>query len=173
MGIPCYLRDTKKMLLSAFSMLENTMWHLHELYCKLWIYTQLHPNSNLQNDIILKQPSNFLRHFFSKIKKTKCQVLTCTCTCIFPLMIFNFPSPNNDFCWTHVVRISLDDLYFDVSSDCGGWTEHRHPPTNPRVSRNMTTQAHLVFTFSDFYLNIVKLVSWEKSSFNFFLKEEY
>ena len=77
-------------------------------------------------------------------------------------MISNFPSPNNDFCWTQVVRISLDDLYLDVSSYSGGWTEHRHPPTNPRVSRYMATQAHLVFTFSDFDINIVKLVSWKK-----------
>ena len=68
MGVPCYISDTKKMLLSAFSMLEYTMWHFHESYCKLWIYTKLHPNSNLQFDIILKQPSTFV-HFFFKNKK--------------------------------------------------------------------------------------------------------
>ena len=74
-------------------------------------------------------------------------------------MISKFISPNKDFCRTQVVRRSLDDLYLDVSSDSVGWTEHRHPPTNLPVSRNMATQAHLVFTFSDFDINIVKLVS--------------
>ena len=72
-------------------------------------------------------------------------------------------SPNNDFCWTHVVRSSLDDLYLDVSSDCGGWTEHRHPPTKPCVSRNMATHAHSASGISDFDINIMELVCYTKT----------
>ena len=76
---------------------------------------------------------------------------------MFPVIISNSFSPDNDFCWSHVVRISLDDLYLDVSSDSGGGTEHRHPPTKPRVSRKMTTKVHAVCDISDFYIEIVEL----------------
>ena len=77
---------------------------------------------------------------------------------MFLLMISNFLSPNKDFCWAQVVRISLDNLYLDVSSDCGGWTEHRHTPTNCCVSRKMATQEHVACTVSDFHVKIMKLV---------------
>ena len=83
---------------------------------------------------------------------------------MFPVIIFNSFSPDNDFCWTHVVRSALDNLYLDISSDSGGWTEHRHPPTNPRVSRNMATHAHSARGISDFYINIMELFSCKNHS---------
>ena len=73
-------------------------------------------------------------------------------------------SPNNDFRWTQVVGYSFDDLYLDVSAHGMIWTPHRHPPTGSGVSRNMATQAHPVSSFSDFNINIVKLVRWGENT---------
>ena len=91
---------------------------------------------------------------------TKLQIQGCLQYIFFLLLPF---SPHNNLCNTQVAGLSPDDLYLYISPHRSVGAPDSDLSPGPCWCRIVTTHAHAVFSFPDFYINIMELFSsWKK-----------